>query len=458
MNNSSKKNKQQPLIIPSMINPNIIQKEDQTSKESNTYSSTTYEYVTKKRKTLYDSSTVHLESPKKKNPNKINDIDEHSSYILLIKRIAKQLGQRIRLPTCKIIKVYQPYRTLIMRIAEGIKKSAKNLNYWNKCRNDINQKDNIYIKSRKTGNSLFTKEQNNNSKTKIENNENIKSLSNINDSEMNVNFIDEFQNYLGQNNIEILKESKMPSFKSEKNEYLLANIQFWKKYINFISIKFKGDITFYNFINLIEQFHFWNKDPNDAEIFKKLIIKKIETLFEKNVINDFLLTHKLKNLDDLFAKYKNLDNNNHNSLEIKIGDDCECPTCQDMKEKLINTESIKFPETNNGYKSKNTKITDYYGLTIKMKPFVNKSQKKIMKFDDDKKILDYFNFSKVKTEKKNKEDKKEKIKQKSKSRSKSKSKKNKNAKKNSINNNKKNSNVTKKMQEILDLLNLDSEK
>ena len=34
-------------------------------------------------------------------------------------------------------------------------------------------------------------------------------------------------------------------------------------------------------------------------------------------------------------------------------------------------------------------------------------QKKIMKFDDDKKILDYFNFSKVKTEKKNKEDKKE---------------------------------------------------
>ena len=345
-----------------------------------------------------------------------------------------------------------------MRIAEGIKKSAKNLNYWNKCRNDINQKDNIYIKTRKIGNSLFTKEQNNNSKTKIENNDNIKSLSNINDSEMNVNFIDEFQNYLGQNNIEILKESKMPSFKSEKNEYLLANIQFWKKYINFISIKFKGDITFYNFINLIEQFHFWNKDTNDAEIFKKLIIKKIETLFEKNVINDFLLTHKLKNLEDLFSKYKNLDNNNHNSLEIKIGDDCECPTCQDMKEKLINTESIKFPETNNGYKSKNTKITDYYGLTIKMKPFVNKSQKKIMKFDDDKKILDYFNFSKVKTEKKNKEDKKEKIKQKSKSRSKSKSKKNKNAKKNSINNNKKNSNVTKKMQEILDLLNLDSEK
>ena len=256
---------------------------------------------------------------------------------------------------------------------------------------------------------------------------------------MNVNFIDEFQNYLGLNNIEILKESKMPSFKNEKNEYLLANIQFWKKYINFISIKFKGDITIYNFINLIEQFHFWNKETNDAEIFKKLIIKKIETLFEKNVINDFLLTHKLKNLDDLFAKYKNLDNNNHNSLEIKIGDDCECPTCQDMKEKLINTESIKFPETNNGYKSK-------------------KSQKKIMKFDDDKKILDYFNFSKVKTEKKNKEDKKEKIKQKSKSRSKSKSKKNKNAKKNSINNNKKNSNVTKKMQEILDLLNLDSEK
>ena len=58
MNNSSKKNKQQPLIIPSMINPNIIQKEDQTSKESNTYSSTTYEYVTKKRKTLYEGRII----------------------------------------------------------------------------------------------------------------------------------------------------------------------------------------------------------------------------------------------------------------------------------------------------------------------------------------------------------------------------------------------------------------
>ena len=47
MNNPSKKNIQQPLNNPSAINLNAISKENQISKESNTYSSTTYEYVTK---------------------------------------------------------------------------------------------------------------------------------------------------------------------------------------------------------------------------------------------------------------------------------------------------------------------------------------------------------------------------------------------------------------------------
>ena len=66
MNNPSKKNIQQPLNNPSAINLNAISKENQISKESNTYSSTTYEYVTKKRDTLYEHSILHLESPKKR--------------------------------------------------------------------------------------------------------------------------------------------------------------------------------------------------------------------------------------------------------------------------------------------------------------------------------------------------------------------------------------------------------
>ena len=461
MNNPSKKNIQQPLNNPSAINPNAISKENQISKESNTYSSTTYEYVTKKRDTLYEHSILHLESPKKENPNKRNDNDKCSNYQLLIKRIAKQLSQRIRLPTCKIIKVYQPYRTLIMRIAEGIKKSAKNFNYWNKWKKDKNKEENINIEKKKIGISLIKKEPNINSKIKFENNENIKTLSDINDSENNINFLDEFGDFLGKNNIEIIKESKLPSFKNEKNEYLLSNFQFWKKYINFVCIKFREEITFFTFINFIEQFHFWNKNPNDSMLFKNLITQKIGALFETNDVNYFLLKHKYISIDDLFARFKILDNNDNKTLEIKIDDDCECSSCRNRKEQINTPEFIKFPESNNNCRTKNSRITDYYGLSIKMKPIKNQTQKKETKLSEDKKILDYFSFKKVKKEKEDKKNKKVKEKQKSKSRSKSK--KNKNSKKisnnnDNNNNNKKKSNANKKVQEILDLLNLDSEK
>ena len=93
-----------------------------------------YDYVTKKRDNLYNTSLVNLQSLKKQNPNKRIELvkkeikienNNNSNYQLLIKRIAAQLRHRVRLPTSKIIKVYEPYRTLIMRIANGIKKTAK---------------------------------------------------------------------------------------------------------------------------------------------------------------------------------------------------------------------------------------------------------------------------------------------------------------------------------------------
>ena len=221
-----------------------------------------YDYVTKKRDNLYNTSLVNLQSPKKQNPNKRIELvkkeikieNNNSKYRLLIKRIADQLRHRVRLPTSKIIKVYEPYRTLIMRIANGIKKTAKNFNYWNKWENDKSQSDKIVEEKKKFGITLMKKEQSN-SKNLIENKENIKLLCDINDSDLNTEFIDEFEKYLGKNNIEILKESKLPTFKNEKNEYLLANIQFWKKYINFICLKYKEEMTIFNFINLIEHFY-----------------------------------------------------------------------------------------------------------------------------------------------------------------------------------------------------------
>lgn len=428
-------------------NQNVTQKSYITSTDS-----TTYEFVTKKRNNLYNNSLLKLQSPKKQNPNKRIEIvkkeikleNNNSNYQLLIKRIAKQLKHRVRLPTNKIIKVYEPYRTLIMRIAHGIKKTAKNLNYWNKLGSDKFKEDQINKEKNIFGITLMKKEQKN-SKSLIEDKENIKLLSEISDSDLNVDFVNEFEKYLGKNNIEIVKESKLPSFKNEKNEYLLANIQFWKKYINFICLKYREEMTLFNFINLLEQFYLWVKDPDDAIFFNKLILQKIQFIFEQNIINDFLLTHKLKNLDDLFARYKIIDNKKAKFKEMKVEDNCECPSCQVMKEKSINSETIKFPESGIKYKSKNSKITDYYGLSIKIKPSQNKTQKKMVKYNDDKKIPDYFSFTKEKQEKKEKE------KQKSKSRSKSKKNKNRNS------NNNKRSLAEKKKKEILELLNLEPE-
>ena len=391
---------------------------------------------------IYESATKQKKSSKKKfrkNPN----------YVLLIKRIAAQLKKRINFPSCKIIKIYQPYRTLILRIAKAIKLTAKNMNFWNNNNNSNNMiKESTNKEREKNGIGLMTKEpiyKYDLTKLSAEDEENIKALLNINDSNSNVNFMNEFEDYLGNNNIEILKETKLPTFKDAKKRYLLTNINFWKKYINFICLKFKNDISFFIIVNLIDEFYRWINNQNDSNIFMKLIIQKIEFLFEQNQINDFLLTHKLKNLDDLFAKYQILGNQNETQLELKLSENCQCPTCQDLKEKDYNKESIKFPESKK--KSKDLKITDYYTYSIKMRPSkIRTTKKKLNVNNEDQKILDFFNYTQVK-QKKAKKNKKEKPKSKSRSKSK-KSHKNK-SEKNSTND---------KVKEIFDLLNLESDK
>jgi hypothetical protein len=61
---------------------------------------------------------------RKKLRNEKNEEDNNIKYKILIKKISSQLRKRVKLPTCKIIKIYQPYRNLILRIAEGIKKTS----------------------------------------------------------------------------------------------------------------------------------------------------------------------------------------------------------------------------------------------------------------------------------------------------------------------------------------------
>ena len=112
--------------------------------------------------------------------------------------------------------------------------------------------------------------------------------------------------------------------------------------------------------------------------------------------------------------------------------------------------SIKVPEST--IKSKDSKITDYYNYSLRLRPSKNKTQRPITKKIEDKKIIDFFPSTQYKDNNKS-EEKERRRKSKSKSRSKSKKSRDK-----SKNDNKKKSSENDKMKQILDLLNLESQK
>ena len=447
------------------------------------FNSSNYEYVTKGRKTLYNSTHLNLESPKKQNPsrskrlsllnkgNKDNNMynknielfsfgkemfnsnkklrkknNEQSkslnlNYKLLIKRIANQLRKRVKLPTCKIIKVYQPYRELILRIARGIKKTSKKYN--NKEINKDNDRG-------KYGVSLILKEENNKSKQKEinlqpkerkEQEDNINYLLSIDDTNQNINFINDFEKFIEINNIEI-SDTKIPSFKNENNKYLLANLFFWIKFIKYICQKFKNNLSFFNFMNFVEVFYNWiDMDKYDLNIFNKLIIEQMELAFDKVAINNFLLIHKLKSIDELFLRYKIM----NNFKEAKKRENCQCPSCQNIKQQVINynkkntfisyseennfnyvNKVIKFPETktifddkyiglsidnlnnnNNDNEFKNNIIPEFFRWSREIKQPKNIIPEKILQYNDDKKITDFFVYTKIQRATKKAKEKKE---------------------------------------------------
>ena len=502
---------------------NCTQEKDKIiSNISNNLNSINPQFITKGRKTVINSSNINLLSPKKENPTisqrmsllrkhdkdikmnftntelfsfgkpninsskklkkRKNDASNNIKYKQLIKRISSQLKKRVKLPTCKIIKIYKSYRELIFRIAEGIKRTSKNIN-----KNNIN-----FQKEReKFGISLISKEKINNSKNSISNSkrrkekeDNINLLINIDDTLEDVNYMNNFENFLLANDIMISIDTKSPSFNNGNNKYLLSNLDFWIKYIKYLCLKYKTELNFYNFTSLIELFYIWiDNNKCDSNIFKKLIIQQIELLFDKDKINKFLLTYKLNNLEELFSRYKDMNNINSREVrEIKLEEDCQCPNCPNIKEKVINynkkntyisyseennlnygiiKEIIKFPQTKIIYDdnqkglsipinsdSKIKKITDYYRCSIKKNPSKNSIQKEIIRYNDDKKITDYFFYKKGKIndeQKKENEEKFKKIKSKSSSSSnKKKSTKKYKKSKNSVN------------KEILELLNLEA--
>ena len=419
------------------------------------------ENYTKGRKTLNPSS-IHLESPKKQNPTRSKRITyyrnsfknamkeyeqefkkqnnnnqpnleilsnltlqepkyKNEAYITLVKKIAKILKKRIYLPKCKLFKFYSSYRQLILRIANGIKKTAKKLNFWKKWEN-ITEKEiseieqiastsckiiqegqnkrskreininNIGKNSKNTrlNLALFTKnEEKNETKINIDKDfeNNFKLLKNIDSSIQNKYFANQFFDFLKNNKIEICPDTKLPIVKSN-NKSLLSKIEFWIKYIIFISRNYKNKLSIYNYINFIEQFYLWVDNNKENEDFNKEIIKQINLLFDKNTINNFLLANKFNSLEDLFSRYKII-NNINNYKEMKIDEDCQCETCKSLYyEKIIN-----YNKTNN---------TILLARDNNLSYISNNKNKEEVKQYYDKKISDYYSSSKNKKEQRKK--------------------------------------------------------
>jgi hypothetical protein len=79
----------------------------------------------KKVKKIGEKMRRHTKPPTHGFFYKYIEEERHRKYKLLVKRIAMQLKRRIKFPTCKIIKIYQPYRNLIKKIANELNKSRR---------------------------------------------------------------------------------------------------------------------------------------------------------------------------------------------------------------------------------------------------------------------------------------------------------------------------------------------
>ena len=98
-----------------------------------------------------------------------NIIKKDERYKFLVKKIGKNLKKRVKLPKCKLFKFYNSYRLLILRIAKGIKNTAKKLNFWEKWENNITEKEINEIQQIATNSCKIIEQNNKNSKKDITN-------------------------------------------------------------------------------------------------------------------------------------------------------------------------------------------------------------------------------------------------------------------------------------------------
>ena len=185
--------------------------------------------------------------------------------------------------------------------------------------------------------------------TTIENKENIGNINNnltLQDIETTkANFINQFQLFLSQENIEII--NNFPVSTNEKNIYLFQQSNFWYLVMTFLFYK-NNNLSFYNILYLLDQYNAWANDKT-LELFNSMkarIIDYITSNKSQEVINQFLFMNKLENLDKIFEKfespliYPELDAKNKickeyqeikvddiNFMYVKKEEKCKCELC-----------------------------------------------------------------------------------------------------------------------------------
>ena len=156
------------------------------------------------------------------------------------------------------------------------------------------------------------------------------------------NFINQFEKFLEQENIEII--NSFPVSTNERNIMLFQQSNFWYLVMTYLSYK-DSNLSIYKILSLFEQYNMWAQDKT-YEIYcslKERVKEYITSHNSKEALDQFLFMNKLDNLDKVFAKFESPcafvenDKNKKDYKEMKVedicyfcakkGKPCECELC-----------------------------------------------------------------------------------------------------------------------------------
>ena len=141
------------------------------------------------------------------------------------------------------------------------------------------------------------------------------------------NFINQFEKFLEQENIEII--NNLPVSNNEKNIILFQQSNFWYLILTYLFYK-NNNLSLYNILYLLDQYNSWSKDktPETFASLKERIKDYINSHNSQEALEQFLFMNKLQNLDDIFTKFESpiiYENRKRNDyIETKVEEICFC--------------------------------------------------------------------------------------------------------------------------------------